>query len=358
MPWIAPIAGAVISAVAAHNQAKPGQAGPASSGGVNQDQINNGIYRTQTGLDQQQNMVNMLQGQSAIANQSNVFGQQQALANQFQAQANGQGPNPAMAQLANATGQNIAAQGSLMAGQRGAGANAGLMARQIAQQGGALQQQAVGQGAVMQANQQLAAQQALQAQQGLMANMTGQQVGQLQNANQQYNAATQNYQNSLLNANAGQASNQNAVNLQNAAAQQQVNLQNQKVIGGAINSAGPALGLFNKPDNEKLDVGPGEQAPASYQMPAARDGWQTAAHGGLIHPSGCSSKAGQYLHEMKHGGKVAGKAKMPGDNSKNDTVPTMLSPGEIVIPRSIAEHPDAPAKAAKFVAALMRKKGK
>jgi hypothetical protein len=34
----------------------------------------------------------------------------------------------------------------------------------------------------------------------------------------------------------------------------------------------------------------------------------------------------------------------------------MLSPGEIVIPRSIVNSKDAPAQAAKFVAAIMAKK--
>lgn len=37
------------------------------------------------------------------------------------------------------------------------------------------------------------------------------------------------------------------------------------------------------------------------------------------------------------GGTVPGKAKMPGDSSKNDTVPALLSPGEVVIPRSMLQ---------------------
>ena len=34
------------------------------------------------------------------------------------------------------------------------------------------------------------------------------------------------------------------------------------------------------------------------------------------------------------GGKVDGKAKTKGDSETNDTVPAMLSPGEVVIPRT------------------------
>ena len=36
---------------------------------------------------------------------------------------------------------------------------------------------------------------------------------------------------------------------------------------------------------------------------------------------------------FKPGGKVGGKARKSGDSLKNDTVPAMLSPGEVVIPR-------------------------
>lgn len=36
------------------------------------------------------------------------------------------------------------------------------------------------------------------------------------------------------------------------------------------------------------------------------------------------------------GGKVKGRAKFPGNNEGNDTVPALLSPGEIVIPRTVA----------------------
>lgn len=49
---------------------------------------------------------------------------------------------------------------------------------------------------------------------------------------------------------------------------------------------------------------------------------------------------------MKHGGKVPGKAAMPGDSPMNDTVPATLSPGEVVIPRSIVSQPE---KAKSFV---------
>ncbi len=54
---------------------------------------------------------------------------------------------------------------------------------------------------------------------------------------------------------------------------------------------------------------------------------------------------------MKAGGNVPddGSQQMPGDSPQNDTVPAMLSPHEIVLPRSVAQAPNAPDAAAQFV---------
>jgi hypothetical protein len=59
--------------------------------------------------------------------------------------------------------------------------------------------------------------------------------------------------------------------------------------------------------------------------------------------------------KLKSGGSVPGKAKVKGDDIRNDTVHAMLSPGEIVIPRSIVNSKDAPKKAAQFVQAILAK---
>ncbi len=48
---------------------------------------------------------------------------------------------------------------------------------------------------------------------------------------------------------------------------------------------------------------------------------------------------------------------MAGNSLKNDTQPAMLSPKEIVLPRSITMAPDAPEQAAEFVRALLKKQG-
>jgi hypothetical protein len=54
-----------------------------------------------------------------------------------------------------------------------------------------------------------------------------------------------------------------------------------------------------------------------------------------------------------HGGVISGQARVSGDSKKNDTVPTMLSPGEIVIPRS---HANDPGKAKAFIDQLFSNK--
>jgi hypothetical protein len=77
---------------------------------------------------------------------------------------------------------------------------------------------------------------------------------------------------------------------------------------------------------------------------------------------GAGATAGAALFgAMKARGGVAareipGKAKYKGDTRSNDTVPALLSPGEIVLPRSVAQAEDAPEKAKDFVSAIKKQK--
>lgn len=175
-------------------------------GGTNTGQLNQAYGDAQTGLTSQQQFLNALQGQNGVQNQSDVYGQMQQM-------ANGQGPNPAQAMLNQETGNNVANQAALMAGQRGAGANAGLMARQAAQQGAQTQQNAIGQGAGLQAQQSANAI-------NNMAGIAQNQVNQQGQAIQGYNTAAQNEQNILQGANnafnTAQVSNQANLNNVNA----------------------------------------------------------------------------------------------------------------------------------------------
>lgn len=212
--------------------------------------------QNQDALAQQQRLLNAIQAQGGLQNQSNVYGRMGALGatndalyGQLQGIAAGQGPNPAQAMLNQKTGENVANQAALMAGQRGAGANVGLMARQAAQQGAGLQQQAVGQGATMQANQSLNALGQSAGVLGQGANIAGQQAG-LANtmaANQigatgAVTSANQAEQGNLLNQmgayNSAQVGSQGSLNSGNAALANTTMQGQQGMIGGLMNVIG------------------------------------------------------------------------------------------------------------------------
>lgn len=362
MPWIAPAVAAGATLYSALGNRPPGAAQPTSSGAsVNPAMAENAYNGTQYAIGQQQGLVNSLAGYgfNGIAAQQDVYNQQAQLAQQLQAQSMGQGPNPAQAQLAQNTAANTANQAAMMAGQRGVSSNTGLAGRQIAQQGAMNQQNAVGQAATLQAQQQLAAQSALMQQQGMMANTAGTQIGQYSNQLNNLGNLNLAQQQTLYNAQTGNASaaNQAAAN-QNQANQNQY-LNNAAIIGGIGQGIGGLAGAFAP--QKKAHGGEIEDRQQSDETKVIADkGWgkiiiindqdgrpQPLAHGG------CASNVGNML---KGGGFVPGQARVAGDSSRNDIVDAKLSPGEIVIPRSIAQHPNAPQKAAQFVAALMARK--
>jgi hypothetical protein len=200
--------------------------------GTNTSQLNSAYTNAQSGLGQQQGIVNTV----VPGVQTGVNAQNQ-IENQELAMTQGAGPNPAQAQLSQATGTNVNNEAALLAGQRGASGNVGLAARNIGQQGANTEQQAVGQAATMEAQQQIAAQQNA-------ANIAAQQVGQAQGATTALNTGEQNEQNILQNANTsannaatGMQSNINSVN----------SSANQGILGG-IGSGVSALtgGLFSE----------------------------------------------------------------------------------------------------------------
>lgn len=372
-----------------------------------------------TYLQQQQ-----LAGQAgqALGAQQGLYGQQQGLADALLAQSRGQGPNPAQAQFQQNVDQNIAQQAGAIASQRGI--NPALAGRMAAQQGGMMNQQAAGQSAVLQAQQQLGAQQALGAQQQAMGqNLLGQNAT-FANQGNLYNAAANTAGNmgqlgaGLYGTAAGamNAQNANAINSslgiqginagvaqQNAAlgAQGQTLLAN--VAAQNADLAGQGRGLtaqaaaqnaalrqanseqrggvaaqnatLGQAHQEQLGGVASQNAAIGAQGEAIKAGVASentkaksgmfggliqgigaiaaAAHGGEIPDSEALNLARTLLSE---GGNVPGKAKVAGDHEANDVIPTVLSPKEIVLPRSVAMADDAPAKAAEFVARLKGQK--
>lgn len=71
-------------------------------------------------------------------------------------------------------------------------------------------------------------------------------------------------------------------------------------------------------------------------------------------PSDLAKTIGKSFGASK-GGKIPGKAPVKGNSPNNDTVPAMLSPGEIVVPRS---HSSDPEKAAAFARAVAMRHGR
>jgi hypothetical protein len=310
------------------------QAGGGQMGVTNPEDLFLRQRQVNSAVGQLQDLGSAYSNAQGISKGMDVYGQQSALAQQLSQQAMGVGPNPVQAQLAQNTAANTANQAALMAGQRGVGQNAGMVARQAAMQGGANQQQMVGQAATLQAQQQLAAQQALMQQQQAMGQMAGQFMNnELSTRNSQANAAL-NAQSNLLNAAVGQNSNQTRVDAINS-----------DVAGGNARAQNQLVGQMFNAGSAAVTGGGGTKM----------------AQGGMVkRPHEQAGFASDIMHglAMRAGGMVPGKAQVKGDSPKNDTVPAMLSPGEIVIPRTALQGPDAPQKAAAFVAAVLAKNGK
>lgn len=290
---------------------------------------------------------------------------QSNLATALQNQANGVGPNPAQSALSQSTGQNIASQGSLEAGQRGASANVGLEGRQIAQQGAGIQQNAIGQAATLQAQQQLAAQNQLQT-------LAGTQVNQAQTGVNAENSAAQTNQGNLLGAlqgyNTNQVSNVGTQNSANAGIAETNANNTGKAVGGLFQGAAAAPLLFASQGGETSQLL--AKALSKRAMPDHMRSMAEIYHpkvlkmadGGPIDQpiQNDSSVNFNPLSEVEQlaplvaavaankGAVVPGNPKVPGKNTqKNDVVPAMLTPKEIVLPLSVtqAKNPGEAAKA-------------
>ena len=346
----------------------------------------------QDALRQQQILLNALGSADGIGNQSRVYGQLQQV-------AAGQGPNPAAAMLNQATGQNVANQAALMAGQRGASSNAGLLAREAAQQGAATQQQAVGQGAALQAQQSLGA---LGAAGSLAQNQAAQQVGAIQSNTAAQQQEQQILQQALANQNNQNVAMQSNVNNANAGLASTQMQGQHELLGGVLGGVGSALGLaeggeidddqsFSKgfADSYGSKVSPlttgliklgggirsmltnsttPTEAPLKMPGPvsavgkfltgafeAPQGGPQADASGTLL-----AALGGNVGSKLKQGGKVPGKPKVGGkvDSYANDTIDAKLSPGEIVLPRSVTQSADPVGESARFVQNELAKRGK
>lgn len=210
-----------------------------------------------------------------------TFAGENALAQSLTAQANGTGgPNLGEQLLRQATNQNIQSQAGAVASMRGLSPAAAQ--RLIALNGANIQQQAAGQAATERMQEQLAAQQQL-------AGLYGQTGQQAIGGNTSQNAAA------LSNQQGTQSLNQQT-QAQNAALAGQARGQNAEGFNALMQPVASAIG-----------------------------GGAQGAGGAL---------AGAAL--AAHGSVVPGRKDFPGDDTRNDKKPYLLSPGELVVPESIA----------------------
>lgn len=218
-----------------------------------------------------------------------TLGQQQDFINMIRAQAMGQGgPSPAQLMLQQGMQDNLAGANSLLASQRGL--NPALAARMALDQQAMQGQRLAGQAALLGAQEQAQAR-------AMLGQALGQQ-GQLGLGSVSAAGGLQNAQNANRIANAGMAGGINAgVQGQNAAARN-------AALGGVLGGIGGAAAHLGR-----IGGGGGPSAASAFGIDQTGD------------------------IQMAHGGMV------PMDSPMHDTVPAMLSPGEVVIPRSVVAHP-------------------
>ena len=243
-------------------------------------------------------------------------GAQMALLAQLQAQAAGRGPSLAQMQLQQATDQNMQQAMSMGLSSQAQGMNPGSALRAASRARAGIQGQSAAQSAMLRLMEQQQAQQQLA---GLSTNMRGQDLGV-----------------------AGQ---QAGLDLNRQGQEAAIHKQNNPGWGAEIAAVGQALPVIGGMFNPKGGGG-GNQLHSSVSQGSSMA--QPEFTG--LYPqmrSGGSPVGGNHgLLGYAHGGPV--------DSPQNDTVPAMLSPGEIVLPVSVAQAVDAPERAAAFVEMIRR----
>lgn len=288
-------------------------------------------------------VLRVAQGQQSagFAQAQNAGVQQQALTDLLRDRAEGRGgPSLAEMQLQQATDRNARLAAGAIASQRGVAP--GMAARLASRAQTDANQEAVGQTAMLRAQEQQAAQAALMQQ---LAQQRGQDLQQQGAASQLFGTGSSAYlgqrgqdvQNSLgaqqINADVARGNQQAAMSAYGMGQQQQQqDADRSERMTGAIASGAGAVGA-------KVNSQPGTTGipGTSYGLPGD-DGFVPAPP------------------KLASGGPVPGRAPVAGDSPRNDTVMALLSPGEVVLPRSIAMHPNAPELAAAFVDEIRKRR--
>lgn len=277
-------------------------------------------------IDNNQNNINQQQqGSNYLTAAYDALGK---LSTQYQNLAQNGSPL-ANAQLTAATNQNVANAAGTIAGAKGL--NPALAARLAGQNQTMANQQAANQAAQLQA----------QIQQAAMG-QAGNIYGQLANTGLSQISNAQNQMNAYNQAQLGNTQQQNQANANIAG----INTQGQHQFVSNLIGAGSKAATMGAATGGMITQ-QGVMGPKSKVAQHLKGiGPQTFAMGGNVG------------HALRAGGTVPGIPAVHGDSPKNDIVDAKLSPGEIVIPRTIVNSKDPVAASAKFVAAILSKKSK
>jgi len=162
----------------------------------------------------------------------------------------------------------------------------------------------------------------------------GQQAGQMSARDFQQQAARAQAQDSINRFNNANQSEVRRYNHQGKQGTSDNNTQQNNQFAGQVMGAkqGGAQMKYNKGSEANNAVAARDQAKNAQIGQVLGAG----AQAGMMYAGGAFDKAPK-KPGMFEGGVVPGEAQVPGDHPANDTVPTMLSPGEVVIPRSVAQ---------------------
>lgn len=158
-------------------------------------------------------------------------------------------------------------------------------------------------------------------------------------------AQQQAYEDALNKATAGMTGAENVATQKTQAGQQ-----NAGILGGLLGTAGTvgAAYLSGNPYAALATQLASSNATPSYTTPNAPN---------VNVPTGMAS-GGKVPMNMKAGGPVPGMPKVQGDSPMNDTVDAKLSPGEIVLPRSVTQPQPDPNRVLQFLRSLPKPQAK
>ena len=305
-------------------------------------------------------------------------GQQQTLASALQARIEGKAPSVAQEQLQRSLAQAKLAEQTKLA-QAGRGLSPGLAAYLAAQNRARLESGTAGQAAILRAQEQTAAEGSLGTLLGQMRSAEGTQFGQAATAGLAQERLSVDVQEDQRKREM-EAAKEN-LDAQQEADRLRVEQQRQMYENARANraAAGSAVTEFGKAiAPKKAQGGIIQRYAEGGKVSKAK---QIAVHAAAKkHMKEFTSQYGKeegeriaYATMMKNRKKLAegGECMAEGgevnaamgaltkmDNEANDTVPAMLSPGEIVIPRSIVASPKPGVAAKKFVEALLSNQDK